>query len=120
MTGVARRSTWRNPGRRMTHRAISISPFLDVDLFHEKERYQHHIRTPHPIKALCLSHSMSYDDAARSSLIPVSSMAVVPAEVRQFAPRRDRAGPLPDFDIPGFLKRGPKTEEDVLPSARKS
>jgi hypothetical protein len=104
----------------MTHRGRSISPFLDVDLFHEKERYPHHIRTPRLIKAFCFSYSMPYDDPARSSLIPVSKMPVVPPEVRQFAPRKERVGELPNVEIPGFLKRGPMAaEEDVVPFGRK-
>jgi hypothetical protein len=56
---------------------------------------------------------MTYDDPAQFSLIPVSKMSAVPAEVGQFAPRKDRAGALPNVEIPGFLKRGPRTEEDA-------
>jgi hypothetical protein len=41
-------------------------------------------------------------------------MPVVPAEVRQFAPRSDRVGALPDVEIPSFLKRGPRAEENVM------
>jgi hypothetical protein len=92
----------------------SISLFLDVDLFHEKQSFPHHIRTPRLIIASCFSLSMSYDDPAQFSLIPVSKMPVVPAEVQQFAPRKDRVGALPNVEIPGFLTRGPRTEEDVL------
>jgi hypothetical protein len=40
-------------------------------------------------------------------------MQVVPAEVRQFAPRNVRVGALPDVEIPGFLKRGPRTADDL-------
>ena len=47
-------------------------------------------------------------------------MPVVPAEVRQFAPRTDRAGALPNVEIPGFLKRGPRAEEDLAPFGRKT
>jgi hypothetical protein len=93
---------------------------LDVDLFHEKERYPHRIRAPRLIKAFCFSQLMSDVDSARSSLIPISEMPVVPAEVRQFAPRKDRVVALSHDEIPGFLKQGPKTEEDVAPSGRKS
>jgi len=39
---------------------------------------------------------------------------VVPDEVRQFVHRKDRVGALPNVEIPGFLKRGPRTEEDVM------
>lgn len=34
----------------------------------------------------------------------------VPDEVRQFAHRKDRVGALPNVEIPGFLKRGPRTD----------
>jgi len=45
----------------------------------------------------------------------------VPAAVRQFAPRRDRTGALPaNLEIPSFLNRGPRAEEDVMPFGRKS
>jgi hypothetical protein len=41
--------------------------------------------------------------------------SVVPADVRQFAPRKNRLGPLPatlpSIEIPSFLKRGPKAAE---------
>jgi hypothetical protein len=44
----------------------------------------------------------------------VSKTPVLPVEARQFAPRRDRVGALParalNFEIPSFLKRGPRTE----------
>jgi hypothetical protein len=63
---------------------------------------------------------MSYDDPVRSSFIPVSKMPVVPAEVRQFAPRGDRVRALPNVEIPGFLKRGPRAEEDLAPLGRKT
>jgi hypothetical protein len=63
---------------------------------------------------------MSYDDPARFSLSPVSKMPVVPAEVRQFAPRKERVGALPNVEIPGFLKRGPRVEEDLIPFGGKS
>ena len=46
--------------------------------------------------------------------------SVVPAAVRQFAPRKDRAGALPNIEIPGFLKRGPRAEEDVTSFGRQS
>jgi hypothetical protein len=91
---------------------LAEASFLDVDHFDEKERYPHHIRTPRLIKAFCFSQLMSYDDPARFSLNPVSKMPVVPAEVRQFAARKDRADALPNIEIPSFLKRGPRTEED--------
>jgi hypothetical protein len=39
---------------------------------------------------------------------------VVPNEVRQFGHRKDRVGALPNVEIPGFLKRGPRTEQDVM------
>jgi hypothetical protein len=94
--------------------------FLDVDLFREKERYPHHIRTPRQIEAFCFSQLMAYIDPARFSLIPVSKMPVVPAEVQQFAPRKDRVVARCDAEIPGFLKQGPRTEEDGVPSGRKS
>ena len=42
------------------------------------------------------------------------AMPVVPDEVRQFALRKDRVGALPNVEIPGFLKRGPRPEEDVM------
>ena len=45
------------------------------------------------------------------------AMLVVPDEVRQFGHRKDRVGALPNVEIPGFLKRGPRTEEDVMSSA---
>jgi hypothetical protein len=60
---------------------------------------------------------MSHDDQAPSSFIPVSEMPLVPAEVRQFAPRNERVGALPTVEIPGFLKRGPRTQEDLNLSA---
>jgi hypothetical protein len=47
-------------------------------------------------------------------------MPVVPAEVRQFAPRGDRVRALPNVEIPGFLKRGPRAEEDLAPLGRKT
>jgi len=93
---------------------------LDVDLFHEKERYPHHIRAPHPIIAFCFIQTMACIDPPPSSLIPVSKMAVVPAQVQQFAPRKDRVVAISDDEIPGFLKQGPRTEEGVMSSARKS
>jgi hypothetical protein len=56
---------------------------------------------------------------------PVSRTPVLPAEARQFAPRKDRMGTLqtrtpsmgalqaraPGIDIPSFLRRGPRAEE---------
>jgi hypothetical protein len=42
------------------------------------------------------------------------AMPVVPNEVRQFGHRKDRVGALPNVEIPGFLKRGPRTEQDVM------
>jgi hypothetical protein len=51
-------------------------------------------------------------DCPRNGAIPV-----VPDVVRQFAHRKDRVGALPNVEIPGFLKRGPRTEEDVMSSA---
>jgi hypothetical protein len=63
---------------------------------------------------------MAHDDPARSSFIPVSKMPVVPAEVRQFAPRTDRVGALPNVEIPGFLKRGPRAEDDSTLFGRKT
>jgi hypothetical protein len=40
---------------------------------------------------------------------------VLPAEARQFAPRKDRMGALqtrvPTIEIPRFLKRGPRAED---------
>jgi len=47
-------------------------------------------------------------------------MPVVPAEVRQFAPRTDRASALPNVEIPGFLKRGPRAEKDATLFGRKT
>jgi len=51
---------------------------------------------------------------------PVSKMPVVPTEARQFAPRKGRLGApparVPSVEIPSFLKRGPRAEEDVIPS----
>jgi len=45
----------------------------------------------------------------------------VPAAVRQFAPRKARMGAPPaNVEIPSFLKRGPRAEEDVMPFGRKS
>jgi hypothetical protein len=89
------------------------APLLDVDLFYEKERYPHRIRTPGLTKGFCFSDSMAYDDPTRSSPIPANKMPVVPAEVRQFAPRNGRMGALPNVEIPGFLKRGPRAAEDL-------
>ena len=55
---------------------------------------------------------------------PVNKAPVVPAEARRFAPRKNRVGALParspSIEIPSFLKRGPRTDEDVPPSGRKS
>jgi hypothetical protein len=52
-------------------------------------------------------------------LLPPS--AVVPAEVRRFGLRKESAGApprsIPDFEIPGFLRRGPATADDVGASA---
>ena len=48
-----------------------------------------------------------------------TKMPGVPAAVRQFAPRKDRVGILPDVEIPTFLKRGPTAEHDVMPFGRK-
>jgi len=45
------------------------------------------------------------------------AIPVVPDVVRQFAHRKERVGALPNVEIPGFLKRGPRTEEDVMSSA---
>jgi hypothetical protein len=46
---------------------------------------------------------------------PVSRTPRLPADARQFAPRRDRMSALqtraPNIDIPSFLKRGPRVEE---------
>jgi hypothetical protein len=111
--------------------------FLGIVLFDEKERYPHTIRTPRLIKVFCLIRSMSYDDPARwhGSLKEMLARAgqmkecpaktsVVPADVLQFAPRKNRAGTPPagppDIEIPSFLKRGPRAEEDVMPSGRNS
>ena len=51
---------------------------------------------------------------------PVSKMPVVPTEARQFAPRKGRLGApparVPSVEIPSFLKRGPRAEEDIRPS----
>jgi hypothetical protein len=47
-------------------------------------------------------------------------MPVVPAEVRQFAPRDDRVGALPNVEIPGFLRRGPRAAEDLALFGRKT
>jgi hypothetical protein len=63
---------------------------------------------------------MAHDDPARSSFIPANKMPVVPAEVRQFAPRNDRVGALPNVEIPGFLKRGPRAAEDLTLFGRKT
>ena len=49
-----------------------------------------------------------------SRTLPAGKMPVVPDEVRQFGHRKDRVGALPHAEIPGFLKRGPRTEEDVM------
>ena len=50
-----------------------------------------------------------------SRTVPVGKMPVVPDEVRQFAHRKERVGALPNVEIPGFLKQGPrKVEEDVM------
>jgi len=52
-----------------------------------------------------------------NNLFPSSNAPVLPAEARQFAPRRDRARALPSrspaVEIPSFLKRGPRAQEDV-------
>jgi len=44
-----------------------------------------------------------------------SRTPVLPAEARQFVPRKDRMGALqtraPSIEIPSFLKRGPRAEE---------
>jgi hypothetical protein len=96
------------------------APLLDIDLFHEKERYPHRIRTPCPIEGFCFSDLMAHDDPAQFSFIPASTMPLVPAEVRQFAPRNNRVGALPNIEIPGFLKRGPRAEEDVTPFGRET
>ena len=46
---------------------------------------------------------------------PVSRTPALPAEARRFAPRKGHVGALqaraPNFDIPSFLKRGPRAEE---------
>jgi hypothetical protein len=50
---------------------------------------------------------------------PVSKTPVVPTEARQFAPRKGCVGASParvlSVEIPSFLKRGPRAEEDVMP-----
>jgi hypothetical protein len=52
-----------------------------------------------------------------SNLFPSSSAPVLPTEARQFAPRKDRVRALPSrgpaVEIPSFLKRGPRAQEDV-------
>ena len=48
-----------------------------------------------------------------------TKMPGVPAAVRQFAPRKDRVGTLPDVEIPTFLKGGPMAEDNVMPFGRK-
>jgi hypothetical protein len=67
---------------------------------------------------------MSYNDPTRFPSNPVSKTPVLPADVLQFAPRKDRVGALParlpNIEIPSFLKRGPRAEEEVMPSDRKS
>lgn len=63
---------------------------------------------------------MAYVDPVQSSIIPVSKMPVVPAEVQQFAPRKDRVVAPCNAQIPGFLKQGPRREEDVVPPGHKS
>jgi len=54
---------------------------------------------------------------------PVSKTPVVPAEARQFAPGKGRLGApqarVPSVEIPRFLKRGPRMEEDFKPFGRK-
>jgi len=42
------------------------------------------------------------------------AMTVVPNEVRQFGHRKDCVVALPNVEIPGFLKRGPRTEQDAM------
>jgi hypothetical protein len=52
--------------------------------------------------------------AKRFPTNPVSRTPVLPAEARQFAPRKDRMRTLPrapNIEIPSFLKRGPRAEE---------
>ena len=50
------------------------------------------------------------------------AIPVVPDVVRQFAHRKERVCAVPNVEIPNFLKRGPRTEEDVmsLVTARRS
>jgi len=59
----------------------------------------------------CLTRT-AQQRARRFSPNPVSK-APLPAEGRQFAPRKDRVGALParalNVEIPSFLKRGPRT-----------
>ena len=59
----------------------------------------------------CLTRT-AQQRARRFSPNPVSK-APLPAEGRQFAPRKDRVGTLParalNVEIPSFLKRGPRT-----------
>ena len=53
--------------------------------------------------------------AKRFPLSPVSRTLILPAEARQFAPRKDRMSSLQaraaSIEIPSFLKRGPRAEE---------
>jgi len=62
-----------------------------------------------------ISRIVQTDPATRARL--QMAIPVVPDVVRQFAHRKDRVGALPNVEIPGFLKRGPRTEEDVMSSA---
>jgi hypothetical protein len=54
--------------------------------------------------------------ANRLPSIPVSRALIVPTEVRHFAPRKGRAvlplATVPGEDIPSFLRRGPRAEEE--------
>jgi hypothetical protein len=54
---------------------------------------------------------------ARIAIKTTINTVVVPAEARRFAPRRKLVGTppriVPDLQIPGFLKRGPATAEEV-------
>jgi hypothetical protein len=55
--------------------------------------------------------------AAKTAIKTTINTVVVPAEARRFAPRRKLVGTpprlVPDLQIPGFLKRGPATAEEV-------
>jgi len=51
----------------------------------------------------------------RFPLDPMSTPLILPAEARRFAPRKDRIGAqqarAPSFEIPSFLRRGPRAEQ---------